>query len=161
MIAIAAMARNRVIGVDGRLPWHLPEDLRFFKRTTLGHVVAMGRKTWESIGKPLPGRENIVVSRQATIPGVRVLRSPGKLREPDDGRRLYVIGGAGLYTALLPVCSEILMTRVDLEPAGDVFFPPFEEEFDEGEVLERGPSHEIRRHRRLRSKDVSGPDGRA
>jgi dihydrofolate reductase len=92
MIAIAAMSRNRAIGVDGRIPWHIPEDLKFFKRTTLGHVIVMGRKTYDSLGKPLPGRENLVVSREADIPSVRVLRSFDEIVEPSDGRQLYVIG---------------------------------------------------------------------
>ena len=111
MIAIAAMSRNRVIGAEGRIPWHIPDDLKFFKRTTLGHIIVMGRKTYDSLGKPLPGRENWVVSREAEIPGVRVLRSFDAVEEPSDGRLLYLIGGAQLYAALLPRCSELLLTR--------------------------------------------------
>jgi dihydrofolate reductase len=148
MIAIAAMSRNRVIGVEGRIPWHISEDLKFFKRTTLGHIIVMGRKTYDSLGKPLPGRENWVVSREAEIPGVRVLRSFETVEEPSDGRRLYLIGGAQLYAALLPRCSELLLTRVDREVEGDTFFPDFENHFDTGEVLESGPGYEIYRHLR-------------
>ncbi len=146
MIAIAAMSRNRVIGVEGRIPWHISEDLKFFKRTTLGHIIVMGRKTYDSLGKSLPGRENWVVSREAEIPGVRVLRSFEAVEEPSDGRRLYLIGGAQLYAALLPRCSELLLTRVDREVEGDTFFPDFENQFDAGEVLESGPGYEIYRH---------------
>jgi dihydrofolate reductase len=149
MIAIVAMSPNRVIGADGRIPWHLSEDLKFFKRTTLGHAVLMGRKTFESIGKPLPGRENIVISRHASFPGVRMARSLDEVSEPSDGRRLFVIGGAELYASLLPRCSELLLTRVAMEVAGDTFFPAFETEFDEGEILETGANYEIRRHKRL------------
>jgi dihydrofolate reductase len=149
MIAIAAMSPQRVIGSAGTIPWHISEDLRFFKRTTLGHAIVMGRKTFESLGKPLPGRENLVVSRTATLDGVRVFRSPSEIVEPTDGRRLYVIGGAELYAALLPQCSEILLTRVTVDVAGDTWFPEFEREFDAGEVLETGTNYEIRRHRRL------------
>ena len=149
MIAIAAMSPQRVIGSAGTIPWHISEDLRFFKRTTLGHAIVMGRKTFESLGKPLPGRENLVVSRTATLDGVRVFRSPSEIVEPTDGRRLYVIGGAELYAALLPRCSEILLTRVTVDVAGDTWFPEFEREFDAGEVLETGANYEIRRHRRL------------
>ena len=148
MIAIAAMSRNRVIGAEGRIPWHISEDLKFFKRTTLGHIIVMGRKTYDSLGKPLPGRENWVVSREAEIPSVRVLRSFDAVEEPSDGRRLYLIGGAQLYAALLPRCAELLLTRVDREVEGDTFFPDFENQFDAGEVLENGPGYEIYRHLR-------------
>lgn len=148
MIAIAAMSRNRAIGLEGRIPWHLSEDLKFFKRTTLGHVVLMGRKTYESIGKPLPGRENWILSRTAEIPGARSLRSLEEIPAPPEGKNLYLIGGAELYAALLPRCTEILLTRVNLETPGDAFFPPFEQDFDEGEILLTGDPFEIRRHRR-------------
>jgi dihydrofolate reductase len=148
MIAIAAMSRNRVIGVDGRIPWHISEDLKFFKRTTLGHIIVMGRKTYDSIGKPLPSRENWVVSREADIAGVTVLRSFDAITEPTDGRQLYIIGGAQLYTALLPRCTELLLTRINSEVEGDTFFPEFENTFDAGEILESGDGYEIRRHRR-------------
>lgn len=148
MIAIAAMSRNRVIGVDGRIPWHISEDLKFFKRTTLGHIIVMGRKTYDSIGKPLPGRENWVVSREADIAGVTVLRSFEAITEPTDGRQLYIIGGAQLYAALLPRCTELLLTRINREVEGDTFFPEFENSFHAGEILEFGESYEIRRHHR-------------
>ena len=142
------MSRNRVIGAEGRIPWHIPDDLKFFKRTTLGHIIVMGRKTYDSLGKPLPGRENWVVSREAEIPGVRVLRSFDAVEEPSDGRLLYLIGGAQLYAALLPRCSELLLTRVDLQVEGDTFFPDFENHFDAGEVLDSGPGYEIHRYLR-------------
>ena len=149
MIAIAAMTRERVIGLDGRIPWHLSADLKFFKRTTLGHVVVMGRKTFESLGKPLPGRENWVVSSTAAPTGVRVWLSPEEIIPPADGRELFVIGGARLYAALLPRCSELLLTHVDLQVEGDTWFPEFESAFDAGEVIESGPSYEIRRYRKI------------
>ena len=104
MIAIVAMSRNRAIGLEGRIPWHLSEDLKFFKRTTLGHVVLMGRKTYDSIGKPLPGRENWILSRQAEIPGAQVFRSLEEIPAPPEGKNLYLIGGAELYAARLPRC---------------------------------------------------------
>ena len=148
MIAIAAMSRNRAIGLEGRIPWHLSEDLKFFKRTTLGHVVLMGRKTYDSIGKPLPGRENWILSRSAEIPGVQVLRSMDEIPSPPEGKNIYLIGGAELYAALLPRCTEILLTRVNLETPGDAFFPAFEQDFDEGEILLTGEQFEIRRHLR-------------
>jgi dihydrofolate reductase len=148
MIAIAAMSRNRAIGLEGRIPWHLSEDLKFFKRTTLGHVVLMGRKTYNSIGKPLPGRENWILSRTAEIPGVQVLRSMDEIPSPPEGKNIYLIGGAELYAALLPRCTEILLTRVNLDTPGDAFFPAFEQDFDEGEILLTGEQFEIRRHLR-------------
>jgi len=149
MIAIVAMSPQRVIGDAGRIPWHISEDLKFFKRTTLGHSVLMGRKTFDSIGKPLPGRDNLVLSRSAEIAGVRMVRSLDEIQEPADGRELFVIGGAELYGALLPRCDTILLTRVTIDVRGDTFFPPFENEFDEGEILETGANYEIRRHCRL------------
>ena len=148
MIAIAAMSLNRVIGVDGRIPWHISGDLKFFKRTTLGHIIVMGRKTYDSLGKPLPGRENWVVSREADIAGVTILRSFDAITEPTDGRQLYIIGGAQLYAALLPRCTELLLTRINREVEGDTFFPEFENSFDAGEILESGENYEIRRHRK-------------
>jgi dihydrofolate reductase len=148
MIAIAAMSRHRAIGLEGRIPWHLPEDLKFFKRTTLDHIVLMGRKTYDSIGKPLPGRENWVLSRTAKIPGVRVIPSLDEIPEPPPEKNLYLIGGAELYAALLPRCTELLLTRVDLDTEGDAFFPPFEPDFDSGELLLATDQFQIHRHRR-------------
>src|SRR4051794_13527623 len=103
MIAIAAMALNRAIGHEGRIPWHLSKDMKFFKRTTLGHVVVMGRKTFESMGRALPGRENIVLSRRPIdAPGVCRVAGFDEIAEPTDGRKLFVIGGAEIYRELLP-----------------------------------------------------------
>ena len=136
--AIVAMAENRVIGNAGSIPWHLPEDFKFFKATTMGHAILMGRKTYESIGKPLPGRENIVLSR--TMPetsGVTVIRSLEELREPTDGRDLFVIGGEEIYRLLLPSVQELYVTKVPRSIDGDTRFPEFESQFDTGtKVLE-------------------------
>jgi dihydrofolate reductase len=131
--AIVAMAENRVIGNAGTIPWHLPEDFKFFKATTMGHAILMGRKTYESIGKPLPGRENIVLSR--TMPetaGVTVIRSLDELQEPTDGRDLFVIGGEEIYRLLLPRVQELYVTKVPRQIEGDTHFPEFETEFDAG-----------------------------
>lgn len=146
MKAIAAMSQNRVIGADGKIPWRLPEDMKFFKRTTLGHVVLMGRKTFDSLGKPLPGREHWVVSRSAEIPGVRVIRDLAEIAEPADGREVFLIGGAELYTQLLPRCSELLLTLVKREVEGDAYFPAFEESFEMAEVLQEDAEMEVRRY---------------
>jgi dihydrofolate reductase len=148
MVAIAAMSRERVIGYEGKIPWHISEDLKFFKRTTLGHVIVMGRKTFESLVKPLPGRENWVLSRTATFEGAKVFRHPSEILPPTDGRKVFVIGGAELYSALLPRCGEILLTHVNRSVTGDTWFPVFESEFDRGEVIEASPDYEIRRYRR-------------
>jgi dihydrofolate reductase len=154
IIAIAAMASNRVIGREGKLPWHLPEDLKFFKQTTLGHPVLMGRKTFESIlaqlGKPLPGRMNIVLSN-AMPPreDVRVITEVGQLAEIEGlTSPVYLIGGAQLYKALLPQCDEVLLTFITQPHEGDVLFPPFEEEFVLREVLGGGEGFEFRRYTR-------------
>jgi len=150
------MSPERVIGAGGKIPWHISEDLKFFKRTTLGHVVVMGRKTFESLGRPLPGRENWVLSRAASFEGARVFRSPAEIISPADGREIFVIGGAELYTALLPRCGQILLTHVDRHVVGDTWFPEFESEFDAGEGIQSGEGYEIRRYRRLRAPDPFG-----
>ncbi len=146
MKAIAAMSLNRVIGADGKIPWHLSEDLKFFKRTTIGHIVLMGRKTYDSLGKPLPGRENWVLTRGGDLPGVRVIRDVAEISEPNDGRELFVIGGAQLYEILLPHCAEVWLTLVKREVDGDVFLPPFEEDFTFAEVVFEAPEMEVRRY---------------
>ena len=136
--AIVAMAENRVIGNAGTIPWHLPEDFKFFKATTMGHAILMGRKTYESIGKPLPGRENIVLSRtMPETPGVTIIRSLDDLKEPTDGKDLFVIGGEEIYRLLLPSVQELYVTHVPRTIEGDTHFPDFESQFDAGtKVLE-------------------------
>jgi dihydrofolate reductase len=156
--AIAAMSLNRVIGAEGKIPWHLPEDLRFFRRATLGHVVLMGRKTFDSLGKPLPGRENWVVSRRPLM-GVRVIHHLDEIVEPIDGRQIFLIGGAQLYTALLPRCAELLLTLVKREVSGDVFFPRFEDAFRLEEVLQTSDQLEIRRYGRRAAARANSASG--
>jgi dihydrofolate reductase len=146
MKAIAAMSLNRVIGADGKIPWHLSEDMKFFKRTTLGHVVVMGRKTFESMGRPLPGRENWVVSREAAFPGVRMIRDLKAISEPIDGRELFVIGGTQIYQALLDQCSEVILTLVKRQVEGDAYFPKFEDRFDLAETLMDTPEMTVGRY---------------
>jgi dihydrofolate reductase len=123
---IAAMARNRVIGRDNTLPWHLPEDLRHFKATTLGKPVIMGRKTWESLGRPLPGRRNIVVSRNANyMPtgGERADSLENAIAVCSGVEEAFVIGGAELYRQALPLAGRIYLTEIALEVEGDASFP--------------------------------------
>lgn len=130
--AIAAMSTNRVIGNHGNIPWYLPSDFQWFKQNTLGQIVVMGRKTHESIGRPLPGRQTMVLSRSPTaIHGVEVFTSLETLfhRIQDDPREVWVAGGAEVYALLLPQCSDLFLTRVKQTVAGDVFFPVFEDRF--------------------------------
>ena len=150
LVAIAAVGHNRGIGKDNRLPWHLPEDFAFFKSTTMGHVLVMGRLTYASIGRPLPGRTTVVLSRTGfSAPGVLTVDSWEKLREVAPGKTLFLAGGAQLYAEALPWCDELILTHVDLEPESDAFFPEWSRWFDAGEVLKVGPGFVIKRHRRL------------
>lgn len=122
---VAAMGRNRAIGLDGRMPWHLPAELRHFKQVTMGKPLVMGRKTWEAIGRPLPGRQNIVVSRNPELraPGCDVAGSLVEAVEVAEGMEVMLIGGGELYRQALPVASRLLLTEVDLEPDADTWFP--------------------------------------
>ena len=138
---VVAMARNRVIGRENRLPWKLPKDLAYFRRVTLGHPVVMGRRTWESIGKPLAGRQNIVVTRNAAFraPGAIVVGSLDAAWEAAGGAvEVFVIGGTLLFAETLPIADRIHLTEVDAVVEGDTFFPAF----DRSQWIER----EIERH---------------
>jgi dihydrofolate reductase len=126
---IAAVARNGVIGREGRLPWRLPGDLQRFKAVTMGHPVIMGRKTWESIGRALPGRLNIVVSRTAGLAaaGCVVAGSLDEaLRAAGSSPEVFVIGGAALYREVLPRADQLHLTRVIADFEGDVRFPEYD-----------------------------------
>ena len=129
--AIAAMAENRVIGQGNKIPWHLPEDFKWFKQMTTGQVVVMGRKTFESIGRPLPNRETIVVSRrQFQYPGVRTIADLREIDLAREERKVFICGGAQIYEQALPLCSDLYLTLVKRVVAGDTFFPAFEERFE-------------------------------
>ena len=133
--AIAAMSENRVIGNANRIPWHLPEDFKWFKKTTTGHILVMGRKTFESIGKPLPDRETIVLSKSGfSHPGVRTVRGIEEAATADD-REIFICGGAQIYEQALPLCSDLYLTRVKRVVEGDAFFPPFEHLFQRAETI--------------------------
>lgn len=126
---VAAMAANRVIGKDNQMPWHLPADLKHFKAVTLGKPVVMGRKTFESIGRVLPGRRNIVVSRQTvTDPrGAEWVTSLAQAFELLHGQpEVMVIGGAEIYRQCLPLAQRLYLTEVTLETEGDAFFPDYQ-----------------------------------
>ena len=134
---IAAMTTNRVIGNQGKIPWHLPEDFKWFKRTTMGDILVMGRKTYESIGRPLPGRKIIVLSRTPqSIPGVQVFTNPADIEALNTNKTIWIAGGSEIYRQMLPLCSELYLTRVHRKVEGDTFFPRFEHLFDlEKDVL--------------------------
>jgi dihydrofolate reductase len=133
---IAAMADNRVIGLDNTMPWHLPADLKHFKAMTLGKPIIMGRKTWDSLGRPLPGRLNLVISRQQdlqldgaetfTTLDAALVRAEQWARE-QAVEELMLIGGAQLYAQALGQAQRLYLTRIEASPAGDAFFPAFDE----------------------------------
>ena len=134
--AIAAMSENRVIGRGNEIPWHIPEDFKWFKETTMGHVLVMGRRTFESIGKALPGRETMVLTRgDFSHPDVTVIRSLDEVMPSLEGRDCFIAGGAQVYEQALPRCSDLFLTLVKREVEGDVFFPEFENYFKKVEVL--------------------------
>lgn len=146
--AIAAMSENRVIGNGNSIPWHLPEDFKFFKKTTMGHILLMGRKTFESIGRPLPGRETVVLSRSGFHhDGVKTIQSMNELA-PSEHREIFVCGGAQVYSQLLPQCSELYLTHVNRKVDGDAYFPSFENLFDPVETLQETKDFRIVRYQR-------------
>ncbi|MEP7035581.1 MAG: dihydrofolate reductase, partial [Actinomycetota bacterium] len=119
---------NLVIGLDGDMPWHLPEDLAHFKSTTMGHTMVMGRKTYEAIGQPLPGRRMIVITRQTgwRAPGVEVAHSLADALGLAGPTHVFVIGGGQVYQEAMPFADQMMLTEIDQSPDGDAFFPPFE-----------------------------------
>ena len=127
---VVAMTRNRLIGRDNALPWRLPEDLKRFKAVTLGKPVLMGRRTFESIGRPLPGRTNLVLTRDAQwqAPGVTAVHSLEEaLAQARDSTELAGIGGAEIFGLLLPLAGRIYLTRIHADIPGDTFFPPLQD----------------------------------
>lgn len=156
IIGIVAISKNFAIGRDGKLPWHYSEDLRFFKRTTLGNAVVMGSTTWRSIGKPLPERENIVLSRSKNIEvpdGVTVLSSVDEVREFDehDGRDVFIIGGASVYAAFADLIDRWIVTEIpETVEDADTFMPrDFLDDFDGEDVIDLDDDLRVRiLHRR-------------
>jgi len=127
---IAAMTADRVIGIAGKMPWHLPGELQHFKQTTMHKAIVMGRKTWESIGRPLPGRQNIVVSGSAglRIDGCEVAGSLEDALARASTGEVMVIGGGDLYRQALPLANRMILTFVEGEIEGDTFFPAWDPE---------------------------------
>jgi dihydrofolate reductase len=134
LVLVLARARNGVIGNRGALPWHLPDDLKRFKRMTVGKPVIMGRKTFESIGKPLPGRQNIVLTRDpdwraegvTVVPNLAEAIAAAGLDPRARADGIMVIGGAQIYAEALPSATRIELTEIDAEPEGDTVMPPFD-----------------------------------
>ena len=125
---IVAMSQNSVIGLNNQLPWHISEDLKNFKKTTLNHCVIMGRKTFDSIGKPLKDRRNIVISRDNSllIDGVEVVNSLDKaISIVEDSSEIFIIGGEQIYTISLPLATHLYVTKVNGDYKGDAFFPDY------------------------------------
>lgn len=156
---VAAVARGGVIGQQGTIPWRVPEDMRRFRELTVGHPVVMGRRTWDSLPerfRPLPGRRNVVVTRNPdwrADGAERAASLDDALRRLDGAPNVFVIGGAQLYAAALPVADELLLTEVDVAVEGDTFFPPidaaaFEEVSREPHVSADGVEFAFVRYRR-------------
>lgn len=157
MIAlIAAVAKNHVIGIDGRMPWDIPEDLEHFKRLTTGKVVIMGRKTHEEIGRPLPERKNIILSKSRKFDAENCVTVSGieeALREAGD-RDIFVIGGEAVFRMFLPMADVLYLTEIEREYEGDTFFPPFSpSEFEKH--IERRSEHPVP-HSYVTYRRVSG-----
>jgi dihydrofolate reductase len=157
LYAIAAMSDNRVIGRQGKIPWHLPEDFRWFKHKTMGGTLIMGRKTFKSIGKPLPGRETLVLSRSVELPGVHNCHDLAAL---DDALRplpkpYWVCGGTEIYRQLLRSCQYLYLTRVKQTVSGDAFFPPFEDKFEFEQLIHDNHEFQVERWKRLFLHDLA------
>lgn len=142
---IAAASRNNVIGKDNKLPWRLPADLAHFKELTLGHTVILGRKTFESIGRPLPNRRNIVITRNKNFKpeGVEVVHSIEEaLSLADDDNEVFVIGGEEIYKQALPLVDKVYLTKVQAEVDGDAYFPELGDEWKEVSKIENKADEE-------------------
>ena len=144
---VVAMAKNRVIGKDNKLPWHFSADLKHFKQLTTGSTVIMGRKTFESIGKPLPNRENIILSRSGfkAPEGVKVFRELKDALKKSRSEKIFIIGGAEIFKQTMAQIDGIYLTQIDSEYAGDVFYPNIPSSFKEKSrtLLQENPRLEV------------------
>ena len=146
--AIAAMSENRVIGRANRIPWHLPEDFKWFKKMTTGQVIVMGRKTFESLGKPLPNRTTIVLSRSHFFhPAAQTISDLSRIDLAGESRDVFICGGAQVYAQALPLCSDLYLTLVKRIVEGDAFFPSFEDCFEAVEEICDRPQFRIVHYR--------------
>ena len=142
--AIAAMAENRVIGNHNTIPWHLPDDFKWFKKTTMGQTLLMGRKTFDSIGRPLPGRQTIILSRnRLSIPNTQTINTIESIEAVATSDTIWIAGGAEIYQLMLPKCSDLYLTRVHQMPVGDTLLPKFENLFELANVVESNDEFSI------------------
>ena len=146
--AVVAMAQNRAIGCDNKIPWHIPEDFKWFKQLTMGNILVMGRKTFESIGKPLPGRTTFILSHQKTLfPGVQTISGLVEIKKylsEDDKRSIFICGGANVYSQTIHLCTDVYLTLVKrMVPEADAFMPPFEHLFSKSTILQDYPEFSI------------------
>ena len=163
--AIAAMSENRVIGCGGKIPWHLPEDFRFFRKMTTGNILVMGRKTFQAIGRPLPDRHTIVLSRQfkkakdlMAQPELGLFKCGTfevasrleKISPAREKREIFICGGGQVYAEALPFCSDLYLTLVKKVVEGDTFFPAFESDFELEDEILNGAEFKILHYRNLR-----------
>ena len=149
LTGIVAMTPERVIGKDGGLPWHIPDDLKFFKKHTTGHPILMGRKTFDSIGKPLPKRENIVLTNDPAWhhDGVEIIHHPRDLKDhPLINQQIFVIGGSQIYEFFMPMMSDLIITHIKKSYEGDTYFPEYESEFPKIELIWEQEEFTIQRH---------------
>lgn len=149
LTGIVAMSPERVIGKNGTLPWHISDDLKFFKKHTTGHPILMGRKTFESIGKPLPKRENIVLTKDPAWhhDGVEIIHHPRDLKDhPLIDQHIFVIGGAQVYEFFMPMMSDLVITHIKESYEGDTYFPEYEKEFPKSELIWEQEEFTIQRH---------------
>lgn len=153
--AIAAISENRAIGDKGKLPWHLPLEYAWFKHKTMGGTLIMGSVTYRSIGKPLPGRETIVLSRQPGPEGVKTFATIGEMEDQlrHFPRPWWICGGSSVYRQLLRQCSALYLTRVHRVVTGDSFFPPFEDKFELEQTVHESDDFTVERWRRLYHAD--------
>ena len=148
--AIAAVSQNDVIGKKGDLPWRLPGELKWFKKITMGHVIVMGRKTWNSLPNALPGRENWVLSRSNVEgEGIQTFTEFNQIEKQAGNRTVFIIGGGEIYSAFLSYCSELYLTEVQQTIiGGDAFFPSYENDFQCVETLEENKDFILRKWKR-------------
>ena len=148
LVLIAALAENGVIGAAGKIPWHISDDLKRFKRLTLGHPVVMGRKTYDALGKPLPGRRNLVLTHGPAIPGVECFAGLAAALAACGDETVFIIGGAEVYRQALPLAQTLLLTHVHQTVAGDTKFPDYDPGCWREVAREEHPGHAFVEYRR-------------
>jgi dihydrofolate reductase len=149
LILIAALNKNRVIGRDGKIPWHIPEDLQRFKRITSNHTILMGRKTFESIGKPLPNRRNVIISRNKNHVAESMEVFPtvaSALSALENEEKVFVIGGGEIFLQTIDRADELNLTIVENDESGDVFFPPYEQLLGKLFYISSEENHEMMKY---------------